>query len=80
MSPMRKSLARISALIDSSTTTLTGVTASGAFDNAASKHYVLAVLFIAYVFNVADRGVYGVVLESISGYRSHPPQPCLHRG
>ena len=46
-------------------TTLTGVTTSAAFDNAASKHYVLAVLFIAYVFNVADRGVYGVVLESI---------------
>jgi MFS family permease len=34
-------------------------------NNAAYKHYVLWVLFVGYVFNVADRGVYGVVLESI---------------
>jgi MFS family permease len=49
----------------SSATTLTGVPASAALDKAAYKHYVLLVLLIAYVFNVADRGVYGVVLESI---------------
>ena len=49
----------------SSAKTLTRVTTSAAFDKAAYKHYVLLVLFIGYVFNVADRGVYGVVLESI---------------
>ncbi len=46
-------------------TTLPGVTTSGAFDKAAYKHYVLFVLVLGYVLNVADRGVYGVVLESI---------------
>ena len=49
----------------SSAKTLTSVTTSAAFDKAAYKHYVLLVLFISYVFNVADRGVYGVLLESI---------------
>jgi MFS family permease len=49
----------------SSATTSKGVTTSAALDKAAYKHYVLLVLFIGYVFNVADRGVYGVVLESI---------------
>jgi MFS family permease len=49
----------------SSAKTLPLVTTSTAFDTAAYKHYVLLVLFIGYVFNVADRGIYGVVLESI---------------
>jgi MFS family permease len=48
-----------------SATTSTSVTTSDAVDVPAYKHYVLLVLFIAYVFNVADRGVYGAVLESI---------------
>jgi len=49
----------------SSAKTLTSVTAGAALDKAAYKHYVLFVLFVSYVCNVADRGVYGVVLESI---------------
>jgi MFS family permease len=44
---------------------LTDAATSAAFDKPAYKHYVLIVLFIGYVFNVADRGIYGVVLESI---------------
>jgi MFS family permease len=51
----------------SSATTLTSVTPSAALDKAAYRHYVLFVLMIGYVLNVADRGVYGVVLESIKG-------------
>jgi MFS family permease len=38
---------------------------SAGIDKAAYKRYVLFVLLIGYVINVADRGVYGVVLESI---------------
>jgi MFS family permease len=49
----------------SSATTLTSATTSAALDKAAYRRYVLLVLLIGYVFNVADRGVYGVVLESI---------------
>lgn len=49
----------------SSVTTVGGAPTSAVLDKAAYKHYVLLVLFVAYVVNVADRGVYGVVLESI---------------
>jgi MFS family permease len=38
---------------------------TAASDTSAYKHYVLFVLLIGYVFNVADRGIFGVVLESI---------------
>jgi MFS family permease len=49
----------------SSATTAATAAATAALDKSAYKHYVLFVLLISYVFNVADRGVYGVVLESI---------------
>jgi MFS family permease len=49
----------------SSATTVVGATPSAALDKSFYRHYVLLVLLIGYVFNVADRGVYGVVLESI---------------
>ncbi len=49
----------------SSATTVVGATTSAALEKSFYKHYVLLVLLIGYVFNVADRGVYGVVLESI---------------
>jgi MFS family permease len=49
----------------SSVTTVASATPSATLDRPAYKHYVLLVLSIGYVFNVADRGVYGVVLESI---------------
>jgi MFS family permease len=49
----------------SSATTVVGATTSAALDKSFYKHYVLLVLMLGYVLNVADRGVYGVVLESI---------------
>jgi MFS family permease len=49
----------------SSATTVVSTAPSAALDKSFYKHYVLLVLLIGYVFNVADRGVYGVVLESI---------------
>jgi MFS family permease len=49
----------------SSATTAAGASLGAAVDRAAYRHYVLLMLMIGYVFNVADRGVYGVVLESI---------------
>ncbi len=49
----------------SSATTVVDAATSPALDKSLYKHYVLLVLLLAYVLNVADRGVYGVVLESI---------------
>ena len=49
----------------SSTTTAVSATTGATLATPAYRQYVLLVLVIGYVFNVADRGVYGVVLESI---------------
>jgi MFS family permease len=39
--------------------------ASTDFDKPAYQHYVLAMLVLGYIFNVVDRGVYGILLQSI---------------
>ena len=51
-------------------TTTTGIpggekTAISALDRPAYQHYVLLMLVLGYVFNVIDRGVYGILLQSI---------------
>jgi MFS family permease len=45
--------------------TAESATMSAVLDKPLYKNYVLLMLLISYVLNVADRGVYGVVLESI---------------
>ena len=39
--------------------------ANAAYDKPTYQYYVLAMLVLGYVFNVIDRGVYGILLQSI---------------
>ena len=42
-----------------------GVAVSSAYDKPTYQYYVLAMLVLGYVFNVIDRGVYGILLQDI---------------
>jgi MFS family permease len=51
--------------LSTTVTSAPGATSSTVFDKPAYRNYVLAMLVLGYIFNVIDRGVYGILLQSI---------------